>query len=483
MKLKNILVLENVENLPVGELGGLLYLKNNDKNELKYHNGLSWINVNSTELTDIEFDNINLNNLAQKGVIYYKTTDNNFYKSNDLNILELLNSDNSNVNDDFNPYLNSVDNLLYLKTSGNSFINNSTNSKDSNTTFTFNDVTLGNAIYFGCNKLNEIDQITPETFFNLKVYLSSFGDLGTGSMEWQYYTGSTWKKVNCMMIDNSKDYLLTKQNDFTDSNLDKVINCYFNKDIIADWSDNSESNSIPERKWLRLIITGNITTAPIFKWFEIGYTRVERNNNGLNQYFGDARGIDLLPINWSTVEDITGMGAMDTIDNYVTNKVAFGGNNNRFRKSTNCVASIMCKIPDNMDHSCPLILNISWYGTHSDTSGKTISLDISTVSRSKLDNHYDTFAAAPTTFTTGDLRTITVELPAEIDSQVLYESNIKLDVSNYIARGFDKNKPELLINIERITDTYRGSVIFINATGYYTKWGDNLPFLMNDSIN
>ena len=233
-------------------MGGLLYLKNNDKNELKYHNGLSWINVNSTELTDIEFDNINLNNLAQKGVIYYKTTDNNFYKSNDLNILELLNSDNSNVNDDFNPYLNSVDNLLYLKTSGNSFINNSTNSKDSNTTFTFNDVTLGNAIYFGCNKLNEIDQITPETFFNLKVYLSSFGDLGTGSMEWQYYTGSTWKKVNCMMIDNSKDYLLTKQNDFTDSNLDKVINCYFNKDIIADWSDNSESNSIPERKWLMI---------------------------------------------------------------------------------------------------------------------------------------------------------------------------------------------------------------------------------------
>ena len=100
LEFKDIIVLENTENLPIGKLGALVYFKNSIKNEIKYHDGNDWLSITPTILTELEYSNIVSNNTAKLGILYYRSSNNKFYKSDNSN--SLVQIGDINVKSDWN---------------------------------------------------------------------------------------------------------------------------------------------------------------------------------------------------------------------------------------------------------------------------------------------------------------------------------------------------------------------------------------------
>lgn len=640
MRLKDLLILENVETLPIGELGALIFLKNGSKNELNYHDGVDWKTLNVTQLSDIEFNAIDSGNLAIPGIIYYKQSDNTFYKSSLTNSLEELvithdeitlnisttttdtitlngqeltvnlatpttdgsmsKSDKTKLNNitdlgsgeiittiersnlhlqntdvkldegnvdevssneirthldddiihitqnesdalvgtngipsatnkfltdsdtrlsDFGNFLayfidspenltlikefvigtynNPVEfivgrgdsthefNLVYTKSDIGVYTDVTSQSKiEGGTTYTFPNTNTNSAIYFSSDRVDPLNGNAYQMFTNIKMFLDTHGVLGTGSMVWEYWNGVSWFNVNCMLVDESGFYYQTTNNDFSDTNLDLVTQCYFNKDMKKDWTDTTDIGNLPNRKWIRLRIDSSITTAPIFEYTKIGTSRVEDNANGLRQYFDDARGQGFLPFSWSHVDDISGLSGMSDNDTFITKTMGLGAQNNKFNSGTNSLASFVTIMNDDVDTSCPLILNMLWFGDNDGNPSDYVEFDISYKNQTQGVAHYDTKPAAPNTDSAVKFLNVQVDV-STIINQTLFETNIALDISSYAARNFDKFKTNIIINIKRngASDSYSGDITIINANMYYTSWCLNPPILLIDTIN
>ena len=369
--------------------------------------------------------------------------------------------------------------LIYSQTNTNTYIDLSNSNTDPTKNINIPNNTTNNCIYIASNRLNTDNK--SEMFTTLNIELEAYSNLGFGQLVWEYWNGQ-WTRVNTMLIDKNNNNIQSSNNLFNDSNMSKDLYCYFNNDILSDWLDTSDNGNLPLKKWIRLRVESNVITTPIFKTIKVIPDIVE-HINGMQQYFGNYRGGDYLPFFWNAAGDLSGFSGLHSDDTYVSNNFGHAGQNNRWANSRRTNGSIWTKLPQNIDTSTPIILNLVWYSTSNGGNNQTLDFEISWINRKELDKQYDGQSGAPTN--NSNIRTVNlnIDMSGKIN-QTLYETNVKLDISNYSPRNIDNLSEDLLINIIRPRNDYHnGSITILNVTAFYTKWCDNPKILLKNTIN
>jgi len=357
--------------------------------------------------------------------------------------------------------------LVYTETDSNVFVDISVNARTaSGSTFTFTDKILDNSIYIGSSLESGIDKLV---HYGFKSKVMTPAIYGAGNIVIEYWNGSSWIEVNGMEVDSGVEYFPHAKNYFQEAGGKHIR---YSQELVQDsWTKNDPMSIGTDYYWVRLRITADLTTAPIFEQFKLHTNRFEINADGWIEYFGKARPIAKLPWEVQVFEKATGTDVKDQ-DLYLSKTIDNGGKKNKFlydETDPNKVQRIGFKttLPFDMDTSTPV--DFQWSVVSDTTDGGTIDWIIRWGFNSDGDSVYTTSAAAPTTAPNEQEIILVSTPPATLNKTKWYQ--VSLDVSDMVSRREGGFGDTIWVSMERSsTDTHTGDASLISMGAYYTKW-------------
>lgn len=348
-----------------------------------------------------------------------------------------------------------VNMLVYTETSGGIFADVTSEAKSATgSTFTFPGIAANNAIYVA-NILN--DGSSNLKHHGVKYISTIAGVLGGGEIVIEYWNGSFWAEFNGMVTDGSTPFLpYAKQYFETTGNFQLRYNPLMVNDS---WAANDPI--IPSTGtsyfWTRYRIKTGITTAPVFQQFKIHSSRSEKNADGYDEFFGNARNWLQLPVNVGSAKPVEGAMQNQTI--YTDQNVGVGYQVNKFT-ATSDIWGFGFTIPNNIDTSAPILFR--WVGLFSSSHTPEF-----TVRWSKDLPNGTIYTTEPGAASNPSTQSDTVSKAVILDTQEWFE--IYLDVSEFIARR-DTDFPDFL-TITLQPSTLSGTFSIRDVQIYYLAWG------------
>lgn len=239
-------------------------------------------------------------------------------------------------------------NMVIFSYNGSTFTNNTTAAKSRiNSSFNlFSSVTGGNIAYFG--------ETTPRQFYNIKVNLITPITIGSGEIEWQYYSSSLgdWTGVNVMSSQSTFPYIQQATGVFMSTGTQ--IRFDYNS-INSDWTTTTINSQLAY--WIRCYIISTITTSPVIQRIKLGTNRTEINQDGFIECYGKAQTEITIPIN----EILQSLGNPSTASfNLSTNVSTLQLPFSQFAQNQNQGHAYKFILPYGVDTSRPLTILIQW---------------------------------------------------------------------------------------------------------------------------
>lgn len=323
----------------------------------------------------------------------------------------------------------------------------------SGSTFTFTGLTPNNSIYVASSLSNIADVIE---HFGIKSKVSTAVVLGSGEVVVEYWNGSTWIDLEVMEVESSGRYFPNGNNIFQKTGSHHIrYNSYLAVDT---WTKNDPMSLGTNYYWIRYRIDTTITTAPIFEQWKLHTNHKEDNADGWVEYFGKARPLGQLNLDFAGARPFEGNMQSQAI--YVNEDVAVGFTQNKFTLSTD-KTGLSGFLPFDFDTSSPLILQWSGRPTNTQTIEWTVRVDWVT------DNGSDLYYLTEPALSPG--RKVVVISKAITAAQVsMFEARI--DLREMISRRDGAFGDELWISIQ--PSALSGTFSLTSGQAVYTKWCD-----------
>lgn len=342
--------------------------------------------------------------------------------------------------------------LVYTETSGGVFTNVSTSAQSaSGSTFTFPGIAADNAIYIA-STLENADGVLEH--FGIKTKIDTAAVYGTGNIVFEYWNGAAWVEENAMEVQSGGSYYPYAKNYFQETGNHQIR---YNSDLATDsWTKDDVITPVlgTDYYWCRFRITSDITTAPIFEQFKLHTNRYEINADGWVEYFGKARPIGQLPLDFTVGKPFE--GNMQSQEIYVSENVAVGFVSNKFT-SEGDKSGIAGHLPYDLDTSSPIKFVLSGMPSNNETIVFTVRW-----AWVKDGDTYNT--TEPAAIANSDSITTSKAVTAGQVSTFL----ANIDVSEMIARRDGAFGDQLWISVE---PTDMDGTFTLTTSGLnYTKW-------------
>jgi hypothetical protein len=342
--------------------------------------------------------------------------------------------------------------LVYTETDLGVFADVSAAAKSaSGSTFTFTGTAVDHAIYIASSLSNASDVLE---HFGIKTKISTALIPGSGSVVAEYWDGADWVELPCMEVESITPYLPNSINYFQNTGSHHIR---YDTELVSDsWTKNDPMTLGTSYFWVRFRIDSAITTAPVFEQFKLHTNRTETNEDGWVEYFGKARPLGQLGINFSAARPFEGNMQNQTI--YVNEDIGVGYTQNKFTATTD-KTGVAGFLPFDLDTSSPLILQWAGHATASQTIVFTIRWFYVTDNGSDL---YYTSEPAPI----AGSKSITVSQAITLNEVSMFEA--KLDIKEMVSRRASGFGDEIWVSIQ--ASTLSGQFSFTSSQIIYTKW-------------
>jgi hypothetical protein len=226
-------------------------------------------------------------------------------------------------------------------------------SSPSGSTFTFQGVSAGHAIYWGSS-------LDPGSG-TLKIWGVEFAQttaavLGaSGEFIWEIWNGSAWVEVDFMVTEEVSPYESYANSIFVRANSEEAVRIGI--DDSTTWSRKSINGN--NLYWLRCRIATAVTTAPVFEQTKLVSSYAKIGADGIQQFFGMARPqFDLL---WHQrlQDDLAGASPGNVRINYASG-INLTLIDNNFQDDAADGVGETIAIPIGLDTSLPVNLEIIW---------------------------------------------------------------------------------------------------------------------------
>lgn len=342
--------------------------------------------------------------------------------------------------------------LVYTETDLGVFTDVSISARSaSGSNFTYPGVEANNAIYVASSLVGELDVLD---HFGIKTKINTAAVKGSGSIIIEYWNGSSWIEVACMEVESSDQYFPHANNYFEQIGSFHIR--YDSQLAIDNWAKYDPMFLGTDYYWIRYRIVSDIDTAPIFEQFKLHTNRSEINADGWIEYFGKARPIGQLNLNFSASKPFEGNMQSQTL--YVNEDVGVGFTQNKFTLA-NDKSGIAGFLPFDFDTSSPIILEWSGMPLNSQTIQWTIRVDWVT------DNGSDEYFTTEPSLILG--RKEVVVSKAIIANKVSMFKAL-IDVKEMVSRRDGAFGDELWVSIQ--PTIISGTFAITSSQATYTKW-------------
>jgi hypothetical protein len=316
----------------------------------------------------------------------------------------------------------------------------------------------GNMLYVASTIHNGSDFVK---IFRLKMTLISEAVAPDNSYLIEIWNGSAWQEIHYMVKDSTGKFLphaedLFKQPDPVQVRLGAILN--------TDWVKNDPMLLGTDYYWLRIRNVNGVTSQASIEQLKVGGSSTEINEDGFQEYYGNARPRVRLPFDWGSVEAAN--NSPSNADSYLADKMAVGRQKNSFQNSTVDRAGLNAFLPLEIDTSCPVTLKWAVQGS----SSGDVRWNVRWAKSADGDSVYDNSGDAPTN---APLQKVTSFIHSIASADTQYTVEATLDVSDFIAERDGGFGDILWISIERDatdgSDTLNGNVNIIQLVPYYIK--------------
>ena len=340
-----------------------------------------------------------------------------------------------------------VNELVYSFDGVSTYTDRTTEAKsDSGSTWTFDGVTSGNAIYIANILLDSGS--SPIPFYGVKIDINTAAVLGAGDIIAEYWNGA-WTEFNACTVKSSGSYFKFAKDYFGQTG---DFHIKFDPDILDDWAPNDPVTFGSNRYWVRFRISSNITTAPIFEQNKISSSRSEKNPDGSDEYHGNARTIKKVIL--SAAGPIE--GNMQSADIYVDENVGEGFSNNRFT-TVGDILGFNFELPEDCDTSGKLIL--VWKGKFAAAGDPQFTIRHKVVSPGDAMTISEPAASGDTITTLSTIRTIA--------ANVREDFRVDLDVSAAIPARENGFGDEIWVTIQYSDRSTSGNFDLVSISANY----------------
>lgn len=277
----------------------------------------------------------------------------------------------------------------------------------SGSTFAFDGVTAGNAIYIA-NRF-------PLKFEGVKIEIDTAATIGAGEIVAEYWNGSTWIEFNGCTVSSTPGFLKFAKNYFSQSGSYHIKYDPFIRD---NWVTNDPPTLGTNYYWMRYRIATAITTSPTIQQIKIHTDRAEINTDGTIEFHMDARVYKKLVVD--AIRPVE--GSMQNADIYVDENVGVGLENNRYTTSGDLLG-FSFELPEDCDTSAPLIF--VWKGKFATTG------DVNFTVRRKIVAPGDAYTNTEPV-ASGETLTLTTGLITIAAANVREDFRVDIDISDAI---------------------------------------------------
>ena len=358
--------------------------------------------------------------------------------------------------------------LVYSSTPAGVFTDRSALAKSaSGSSFTFDGIAAGNAIYIASSLTNGSDVLK---HYGIKTKVLTAAIEGTGKIVIEYWNGTTWVEFNGMEVESSDRYYPHAKEYFQHLGGNHIR--YDSTLAINNWTAGDAITPLlgTDYYWIRFRIESDITTAPIFEQFKLHTNRTEINADGWVEYFGTARPGGIIPWDYNTFQAFT--ASPGNQDLFILNSpvdaredIGVGRIENSFSAGALDMIGLVTFAPLDMDTSSPLKIRISFMSTGSGDVEWFVNAGIVKDGDPIRTNNTDVVL-------TREIHTSKiVNVPL---AYTRISTAITLDLSEVIARKSIGGADEIWISISRDggqgNDTLTGIANIIQISPAYVKW-------------
>lgn len=137
--------------------------------------------------------------------------------------------------------------------------------------------------------------------------------------------------------------------------------------------------------WGRFRLLGTIAEDPVMEQLKLHPPRFEINSNGMTEYFGDARYKKII-----LTEQVANALKNPTNTNVaIAPGITAVGDKNTFNNSVSDGFILKGAIPEGLDTSIPVLVEIDWYSAVADDGDVELQFEIVSVQRANQDFYYD----------------------------------------------------------------------------------------------
>lgn len=290
-------------------------------------------------------------------------------------------------------------------------------------TFTFQGTAAGHAIMWGSSLEDASGTLK---FWGMKMAQTVAAvEVTPLSFIWEIWNGAAWTEVNVMATDADTPYESHANAVFLRANSSEQIRAGITPSTT--WARKSISGN--NLYWFRVRITANLTTAPVFQQSKLHCSRFEVNADGQQECFGNARQTKDLLWHQRLQDDLAGSSPGNRTINFASG-ISLTPIDNGFVNGVVDGVGETLAVPDGLDTSLPLTLEIVWVPSTNNTGdvelesrhaviaavgsvldgtiASTLLTDITTVALNTIDTTYrTTFEFSIPTAETGDLLALT----------------------------------------------------------------------------
>lgn len=173
-----------------------------------------------------------------------------------------------------------------------------------------------------------------------------------GSMIHEYWNGSSWIVFNEMTSDSDFPY-----SQYGTSHMKQLGSKQVRFQDMPGWATKNLNGL--NKYWIRFRISSSITTIPIGEQFKLHTHRTEINKDGFVEYFGNARQVRDLLWHQRLVDDLAGSSPAN-VSIQLANNITITPIDNRFIDGTTDGVGGIINVPDGLDTSKPIKLQIGW---------------------------------------------------------------------------------------------------------------------------
>lgn len=319
-------------------------------------------------------------------------------------------------------------------------------------TFSFPNTNVGTCIYVASAVPIGGDY---HKYGGLKMEVNSAVVLGGGVIAQEYWNGTAWVDMNFSIRDSGGNYYPHAEEIFQQIG---SVQDRFTAQLPFLWENSDDPGLGVDLPWMRLRIATAITTSPVIEQFKLHTDRMEINTDGYIEYYGSARSIGQLGLDFSSGQPFEGNMQSRTI--YISQDIGVGYQNNRFT-ATGDKKGIAGYLPWDLDTSTPVIL--AWRGRATNTETMQWTVRWGWVNDSSGDIYYLT-EPGPIT----NSRSLVIQ--KDVIAGDVIEFAALLDISKMIGQRAGAGGDELWISIQ--PNQMAGSFDATTSEITYTKWGE-----------